>query len=172
MLEQTTPADGGQLDASRRFGLLALALVLGYVLVVQVQGGDFWPFSRFAMFSNPAKPWRRAVVRQLRADEFAQPLTEVFEKALPGTPYPIAALGIDVHDLSAAVRSVDGPLTPAQAQLIAGYFQRSQEPHLVLYVARGWLRSRDKAVSVRYRPIARITKGDVHDAFPAAPVTP
>lgn len=173
MSEPNAPADKAQTTAAeRRFGVLALALALGYVAAVFAQQGDFWPFSRFAMFSNPRKPWRRALVRELDAAAFAQPLAEVSEKELPGKPYAIDPVGIDQHDLSAAIRRIEGPLTPEQSKLIAGYFARAQAPHLVLYVARGTLRSKEKTVSVRYRPIARIAPDGVHSALSPTPGTP
>lgn len=150
--------------AERRFGWLALTLAVLYVGTVALQGGDFWPFSRFGMFSNPGKVWRRALLRQVPD---GVPLVEVAADKLPGSPFALGSLGIDQNDLSAAIRSLHSPLLPEEQALLSAYFRDLQVP-LVLYRVEGRLRSKDHSVRVRYRPLARVGPGGAHSVELAA----
>jgi hypothetical protein len=143
--------------SERRFAWLALLLAAAYVLIVLVQHGDFWPFSRFGMFSNPGKAWKRALLRQVPE---GAPLAEVAADKLPGAPFALGSLGIDQNDLSATVRSLHSPLRPDEQALLAAYFGNVSVP-LVLYVVDGRLRSKDHSVRIRYRPLARVGPGGV-----------
>jgi hypothetical protein len=155
--------------AARRFGWLALAFAAAYLLTVFSQHGDFWPFSRFGMFSNPGKPWKRALLRQQVPDD-AQ-LAEVAADRLPGIPFALSTLGIDQNDLSATIRALHTPLLPDEQVLLAAYF-RSVPVQLVLYLVDGRLRSKDHSVRIRYRPIARIGPHGVQPVQLASEVKP
>jgi hypothetical protein len=157
MSPETASASLEQEAASeQRFGRIAGALSVAYLAVVLLLG-DFWPFSRFAMFSNPGKPWQSALVRELSAEDLKKPLRDdVWEDQLPGKPFAIEYIGLDQHDLSAATRDVKGALSEVQKTRFATYFQAAAPARLVVYLARGGLRPKDRSVYVRYRPIVQI----------------
>ena len=139
--------------AERRFGWLALTFVAAYFAIIAVQHGDFWPFSRFGMFSKPGKGFKRALVLQVPE---GVPLAEVAADKLPGPPFAIGTLGgIEQNDLSAAVRAMHTPLLPEERAVLAAYFHSVPAP-LVLYLVDGRLRSKDRSLRIRYRPIARL----------------
>lgn len=144
--------------AERRFGWLALAFVAVYFLTIAAQHGDFWPFSRFGMFSKPGKGFKRALVLQVPE---GVPLAEVAADKLPGPPFALGSLGgIEQNDLSAAVRALHTPLQPEDRALLASYFRSVPGP-LVLYLVDGRLRSKDRSLRIRYRPIARLRPSGV-----------
>jgi hypothetical protein len=148
----------------RRFKRITIGLVSAYLLLALTHGGEFWPFSRFAMFANPARPWLRATLRELPAEQIVKPLREVGVKELPGQPFALASLGIDQNDLSEMLRDMKAPLQASQLALIARYFKDVRDRNLVLYTVRGSLRSADRSLRVRYRPLALITPGGVRAA--------
>lgn len=82
----------------------ALATLLGtllvYALLVATHEGEFWPFSIYPMFSQAGQPWSRAVVRDVSDAETVAWDTLSARDALPGTPFPLAAHGIDPIDLA------------------------------------------------------------------------
>jgi hypothetical protein len=154
-VDSNSPPAPPQLEpaaAERRFGWLVLAFALTYLAVVGLQQGDFWPFSRFGMFSNPGKVWKRALLRQVPE---GVELREVAADKLPGMPFALGTLGIDQNDLSATVQSLHSPLLPAEQALLAAYFRNLSQP-LVLYRVDGRLRSKDHSLRVRYLPLARV----------------
>jgi tetrahydromethanopterin S-methyltransferase subunit F len=155
-------ADAFALD--RRFKGVTIGLVSAYLLLALTHGGEFWPFSRFGMFATPARPWLRATLRELSAEQIVQPLREVGVKELAGQPFALGSLGIDQNDLSEMLRKLKEPLEGPQLALIARYFKDVRDRNLVLYTVRGSLRSADRSLRVRYRPLALITPGGVRAA--------
>jgi hypothetical protein len=141
--------------AEKRFIGVALALVLLYFGLALTHGGEFWPFSRFPMFANARKPWLRATLRELRAEDLDTPLSEVGERDVPGLRFPLAELGIDQNDLSEVVKRAGDTLEPEDLALFAQYFPDVGARTLILYGVRGRLRS-DSTVRVRYRPVAML----------------
>lgn len=103
----------------RRFKRVTIGLIAVYLLLALTHGGEFWPFSRFVMFARAAKPWLRGTLRELPAEQLAQPLPEVGERELPGKPFPLVALGIDQNDLSELIRNMKGPLDEPELTLLA-----------------------------------------------------
>jgi hypothetical protein len=151
----------------RRFQRVTIGLVSAYLLLALAHGGEFWPFSRFGMFSNPARPWLRATLRELPTEQIGQPLREVGVKELPGQRFALGSLGIDQNDLSEMLRNMKEPLDATQLALIARYFKDVRDRNLVLYAVSGKLRSADRSLRVRYRPLALITPSGVRAALVA-----
>ena len=147
--------------ARRRFMWLFGGVLLSWFLLVFTHSGEFWPFSRFPMFARSGKPWRLALVRELSAEELAQPLAEVWEKELPGRPFPLHRHHINQDDLSAVIRPMWDGVMPAHTELLARYFQEHRATqNLVLYLVRGSLR-KDRSVRIRFRPLAVMTRDGV-----------
>lgn len=147
-------ANAPEIDASeRRFRGLALGLGACYLLLALSHGGEFWPFSRFPMFSNAQKPWLRATLRELRAEDLALPLREVGQRDLPGVAFALGSLGIDQNDLSELLRPQGDTLDAQEGALLQQYFPDIGARTLVLYRVRGRLRE-DGTPRIRYRPFA------------------
>lgn len=144
----------------RRFVRVAATLLAGYLLLALAHSGEFWPFSRFPMFSRASKPWLRATLRELSATELAAPLRIVGERDLPGVPFALAALQIDQNDLSEVIKRMGDTLEPEELSLLERYCGRVGERTLVLYAVHGRLRS-DRSVRVRYRPLALLSNRGV-----------
>jgi hypothetical protein len=149
----------------RRFVRVGAALLATYLVLALTHGGEFWPFSRFPMFSNARKPWLRATMRELSDAELARPLAEVGERDLPGAPFPLTALEVEQNDLSEVIKNMGESLDAEELQLLRRFGARIGQRKVVLYAVRGRLRS-DRSVRVRYRPLALLT----HDAV--SPITP
>lgn len=143
-----------QAAAQRRFARVLLGLVVTYFLATFLFS-EFWPFSRFPMFSRSGRPWTRGLLRELSPAELEKPLLEVWEKELPGVTVPLSRLHKNQDDLSTVVGKVkDGKLSPEQQAFLAGYFAEARATRrLVLYTVRGAPRP-DRSVRVRFRPIA------------------
>ncbi len=160
------PANAPAIDASeRRFRQLALGLGACYLLLALTHGGEFWPFSRFPMFSNARKPWLRATLRELRAEELDLPLREVGQRELPGAAFALGSLGIDQNDLSEVLRQQGDTLEAQEIDLLQQYFPDLGARTLVLYRVRGRLRD-DLSPKIRYRPFA-LLRGE--QVVPLAP---
>lgn len=159
-----------EVASETRFKRLSVALVLAYLTLALAHGGEFWPFSRFPMFSNAKKTWLRATLRELDASEPLSDLHEVGEKEVLGRPFPLGALAIDQNDLSEQLKSMGDSLEPAELAVLQRYFANVGEHRLLLYTVRGRLRS-DRSVRVRYRPLALVTKTGVAP-LPLADVEP
>jgi hypothetical protein len=149
--------EGADLPAvDRRFRIVGCVFLAVYLCVIAIGDGEFWPFSKFPMFSRAGRPWRRAIVREVSADELQAPLVEAWEKELPGKPVALHHFQINQDDLSAVARSLTLPLSAEQAALLATYFDRLRhEKTMVLYSAYGRFRP-DRSVRVRFLPLAII----------------
>jgi hypothetical protein len=145
-------------SAARRFKTLALSLlgVYAFLVLILVREGEFWPFSRFPMFSRAGRGWERALVREIKAREAAEPLTEVWEDELPGKRFRLNRFRINQDDLSQVVQRMQGGFAPEHGALLEKYFDDSRRTrYLVLYSVRGNFRP-DRSVRIRYRPLAVI----------------
>jgi hypothetical protein len=143
-------------DASRRFKFLGIGLLLVYFLISRFGDGEFWPFSKFPMFSRAGRPWTRALVVELSTPVPDASLQEVWEKELPGPVFPLHRVHINQDDLSAVVRAITPPVNAQQAAFLAEYFERVRhEKTLVLYSVRGKFRP-DRSVRERFTPLAVI----------------
>lgn len=142
--------------SARRFKRLLIAILVANFALLSLHRGEFWPFSRFTMFSRSGKAWARPLLRELSAQEVQLPLGEVWENQLPGRAFPVHDHHINQDDLAQVVRpTVDG-LNQEQANFLARYFSDVRaERQLVLYAVHGSFR-RDGSVRVRFRPLARI----------------
>lgn len=159
LFAMTSPALTEQPTAShapsRRFQRLAIGVVVANFLLIATHGGDFYPFSRFPMFSRAGRPWTVALVRSVTPEEAQQPLGAVEESALPGQPFPIHRHHINQDDLSAVIRPMKAPLTPEQTAFLAQYFQSVRgNAQLVLYRAEGKRAKQGGGVEVRFQPLA------------------
>jgi hypothetical protein len=142
--------------ASRRFKFIGIGLLLTYALIAMTGDGEFWPFSKFPMFSRAGRPWTRALAVELAAPVSEQALGEVWEKELPGRPFALHHYQINQDDLSAVMRSYTPPLTDEQTDFLAKYFERVRHDRtLVLYSVRGRFRQ-DRSVRERFTPVAII----------------
>jgi hypothetical protein len=156
-------------SAARRFKTLALSLLGAYAVLVLVHDGEFWPFSRFPMFSRAGRAWERALVREIRAREATEPLAEVWEDELPGRRFRLNRFRINQDDLSQVVQRMQGGFAPEHAALLEKYFDDSRRTrHLVLYSVRGNFRP-DRSVRIRYRPLAVIGPDGAHAVTAAEP---
>lgn len=160
-------------QARRRFIWLFCGVLAGWFLLITLHKGEFWPFSRFPMFSQSGKPWRLGLVRELSREELAQPLLEVWEKELPGRPFPLHRHHINQDDLSAVIRPMWDGVKPEHTELLAQYFKEHRATqNLVLYLVRGALR-KDHTVRIRFRPLAVMTSEGVQAVtVPPEPATP
>lgn len=155
----------------RRFKWLALGVTAAYLVLVEVHDSDFYPFSRFPMFSRAGRPWTVGLVRSVTPEQAAQPLTEVDESGLPGTPFPIHSHRINQDDLSAVIRPMKAPLTSEQTAFLAQYFQGVRgAQQLVLYRVEG-KREKGGRAALRFLPLALMGPAGVV-ALPSAPVAP
>lgn len=82
-------------------------------LLVATHEGEFWPFSIYPMFSQGAKPWTRAAVRDI-TDEVQQNRSAEASfwnstafREMPGKPYALQNEGIDTIDFSNFVSKTD-----------------------------------------------------------------
>jgi hypothetical protein len=143
-------------DASRRFKFLGIGVLLVYLLISARGDGEFWPFSKFPMFSRAGRPWTRALVVEMTVPVPDASLQEVWEKELPGPVFPLHRVHINQDDLSAVVRSITPPVNAEQAAFLADYFERVRhDKTLVLYSVRGKFRP-DRSVRERFTPLAVI----------------
>jgi hypothetical protein len=144
-------------SAQGRFVRLLLGLLAAYLLLIMVHNDDFWPFSRFPMFSAAGRSWTRGLLRELTPAELAQPLLEVEgDQLLPGRPLALHSLAKNQDDLTQLVRRVDSGMSPQDQQFLADYLRDARKSrHMVLYLVRGSFRAR-RAVRVRFRPVAVI----------------
>jgi len=152
--------------ALRRFKQLLGGVIAAWFLLIYTHGGEFWPFSKFPMFARSGRPWSTALVRELSADELAQPLLEVEEQALPGQPFALGRQHINQDDLTSVIRPMLKGVTPEHTELLARYFQKQRATrHLVLYVVRG-AKAPKKTIQIRFQPLAIIGPDGVR-AVPA-----
>jgi hypothetical protein len=164
--EAVSAGSSSPIDASRRFKLLALGILLLYALVIARGDGEFWPFSKFPMFARAGRPWTRALVVELAAPVPDQSLVEVWENELPGPVFPLHRHKINQDDLSAVLRAITPPVNAEQAAFLAKYFERVRhDKTLVLYSVRGSFRP-DRSVRVRFNPLAIIGPDGVRALLP------
>lgn len=156
-------------DTQRRFRLLVVGVLAAYALAIGTGDGDFWPFSKFPMFSRAGRPWRRSFVIEVSPEIAAGPLDEIWEKELPGKAFPLHRHHINQDDLSAVVRSLSPPLDAEQTAFLADYFDRVRhERTLVLYRVYGKFRP-DRSVRERFTPLAVIDADGVRNVTPPSP---
>jgi hypothetical protein len=153
--------------AERRFRIVACVLLALFICAISVGDGEFWPFSKFPMFSRAGRSWKRAIVREVSAEDLQRPLLEIWEKELPGQPVALHHYQINQDDLSAVVRSLTVPLTEEHAALLANYFDRLRhDKTMILYASFGRFRS-DRSVRVRFTPLAVIGPDGVRGVPPS-----
>ena len=168
MQTSASNASSSAADARRRFKGLAIGIALVYAIIIVSADGEFWPFSKFPMFSRSGRPWTRAFVTEVSAAEAQVPLGEVWEKEVPGKPFALHHHHINQDDLSAVVRSYKGPLQQEQTDFLATYFDRVRhERTLILYSVLGRFRP-DRTVRERFTPIAIIGPEGVRAVVPEA----
>jgi hypothetical protein len=163
----TPPPSMSSEQALKRFQWLLISVIASwFVLVYAYRSGDFWPFSKFPMFSRAGRPWTLGLVRELNAEELAQPLVEVDEERLPGRPYPLGRHHMNQDDLSAVIKPMLKAVEPQHGDLLKRYFRaRRSDQTLVLYSAQGTL-LRKREIEIRFRPLAVIGPDGVR--FPSA----
>ena len=89
------------MDPNKRAGRILLVTLVLYVGLVATHLGEFWPFSIYPMFSKTGRPWSRAIVRVVKADEPASfdwstvPIDE-----MPGEGFALKKHDIDPIDLA------------------------------------------------------------------------
>lgn len=154
-VESATSAPRAGDGPTLRFMRLGVGLLALYLVAALVADGEFWPFSRFPMFSRP-RPWSRALVVELQEPVPDEALVECWESELPGKVFPLNRKKLSQDDLSALVSTFEGPPDAQQTATLAQYFERArQSRRLVLYRVHGRLR-RDKTVRERFVPLALI----------------
>jgi hypothetical protein len=158
--------------ALRRFKRLFWGLIAAYLLLIYTHHGDFWPFSKFPMFSRSGKPWTVAFVREVSSADLAKPLLEVSEQELPGQQFLLHSSHMNQDDLSAVIRPMLKGMTAEHAAQLASYFQQQRATrNLVLYAARG--ARAEGTVLVSFRPLAILTpEGVTPVPPPPAPEQP
>lgn len=159
-------------SVERRFKIVGCVLLAINLCAISIGDGEFWPFSKFPMFSRAGRPWKRAFVREVSAEELRQPLVEVAERELPGKPVALHHFHINQDDISAVVRTLKQPVSEEQAALLAQYFDRLRHDRtMVLYEAYGRFRSTDRSVRVRFLPRLIIGPDGVHDVVVIDPAS-
>ena len=120
--------------AYRRAGRLLLVVLVVYGVLVASHEGEFWPFSIYPMFSQAGRPWTRAVVRSLDADE---PLAwqAYAADALPGAPVALKPRGIDAIDLANFVSKTER-WTPERVAALRTVLAPAADPETRLAVLR------------------------------------
>ncbi|MFW6347236.1 MAG: hypothetical protein ACOC2C_01330 [Cyclonatronaceae bacterium] len=90
----------------RAMKIIFIVFIINGLLVASHEG-EFWPFSIYPMFSQGAKPWTRAAVRDITEDvrEAQQTAEAGFWEStsfreMPGQPYALQNEGIDTIDFS------------------------------------------------------------------------
>jgi hypothetical protein len=110
-------------------------------LLVATHEGEFWPFSIYPMFSQGAKPWTRAAVRDItdevqqnRNAEAAYWNSTAFRE-MPGEPYALQNEGIDTIDFSNFISKTDN-WTEGRREALRTMFGRSvlEEQQRVLLI--------------------------------------
>jgi hypothetical protein len=164
------PLTGEEANAAqRRFVRVLVGVIAAYLILVALHHGDFWPFSRFPMFARSAKPWSRALLRELTPAEVNGPWRDVSESELPGKNVNLHPLHKSQDDISTVVGKMRGKIKPEQQRFLAEYFAEARATrHLVLYAARGKLLP-GRIVSVHFHPLVLLGPDGVRALDSVAP---
>lgn len=156
---------GAELEAvTKRFRLLGMILLTLYLFLIGTHEGEFWPFSKFPMFSKTGRTWRRALVREIDGPVSSVVWDEVSEDQLPGRSFALGPYRINQDDLSAFLQSVhEGRFTDEQVTALKTIFRRTRRSkRLVLYVVRGTLGKHKHGVKISFRPLAVLDRDGLH----------
>lgn len=159
---------------SARFQVLVGVLLFAWLLAIVPSRGDFWPFSRFRMFSSAGKFSERVVVVEVPAPVRGESLTVVQESELPGKVFPLRRHNLNPHEISAVIRNKALPLGERDQRLLAKYLERvrrerlrrkGQEMAFVLYLAEE-ARAGSDSFDLRFVPVVVIDAKGVQALSP------
>ena len=143
-----TPAALGR----RTLGTLGV-VTLCYVALIATHGGEFWPFSVYPMFASAGKPWQRALVRVVAADEGTSPAGYELNE-LPGSALPLREHGVPQNDLSSLVQRAERWSDDELRALATMMGDLPCRAPLVVLRVRGSLEA--GVMSERATPVARV----------------
>jgi len=128
-----------------------------YALLVSTHLGEFWPFSIYPMFSQAGNPWKRAIVRDVTAENHKNLWQATNQQNLVGQTVPLNELNINTNDI-ANLLSKTKVWNDRKVKGVRKLFSDElNSKQLLLLQAQGSL-VKDDSVQVRFVPFIYLSK--------------